>query len=165
MSDVNTFIDAIGHDVNAAVAPRVQDLADQIRDKTLADYGPRVSTFASQLIKDIIDEQSGTVREFVTAVIQDLSQRYRPELAGELHANIMNGCVQADWPWHTAGSEASRHRRARRISGHSGVAADQGRRADREIAEHADQVRCRALTHSLGASNRSNSARSPVLLR
>ena len=94
MSDVNTFIDAIGHDVNAAVAPRVQNLADQIRDKTLADYGPRVSTFANQLIKDIIDEQSGTVREFVTAVIQDLSQRYRPELAGELHANIMNGCVQ-----------------------------------------------------------------------
>ena len=94
MSDVNTFIDAIGHDVNAAVAPQVQNLADQIRDKTFADYGPRVSTFASQLIKDIIDEQSGTVREFVTAVIQDLSQRYRPELAGELHANIMNGCVQ-----------------------------------------------------------------------
>jgi hypothetical protein len=94
MSDVNTFIDAIGHDVNAAVAPKVQNLADQIRDKTFADYGPRVSTFASQLIKDIIDEQSGTVREFVTAVIQDLSQRYQPELAGELHANIMNGCVQ-----------------------------------------------------------------------
>ena len=94
MSDVNTFIDAIGHDVNAAVAPRVQNLADQIRDKTFADYGPRVSTFANQLIKDIIDEQSGTIREFVTAVIQDLSQRYRPELAGELHANIMNGCVQ-----------------------------------------------------------------------
>ena len=94
MSDVNTFIDAIGHDVNAAVAPKVQNLADQIRDKTFADYGPRVSTFANQLIKDIIDEQSGTVREFVTAVIQDLSQRYQPELAGELHANIMNGCVQ-----------------------------------------------------------------------
>ena len=63
MSDVNTFIDAIGHDVNAAVAPRVQDLAEQIREKTFADYGPRVSTFASQLVKDIIDEQSGTIRD------------------------------------------------------------------------------------------------------
>jgi len=93
MSDVNTFIDAIGHDVNAAVVPRVQDLAEQIRAKTFADYGPRVSTFAGQLVKDIIDEQSGTVREFVTAVIQDLFQRYRPELAGELHANFVNGCV------------------------------------------------------------------------
>jgi hypothetical protein len=94
MSDVNTFIDAIGHDVNAAVVPRVQDLADQISEKTFTEYGPKVSTFASQLIKDIIDEQSGTIREFVTAVIQDLSQRYRPELAGELHTSFMNGCVQ-----------------------------------------------------------------------
>ncbi|MEO5742079.1 MAG: hypothetical protein ABIS29_15945 [Vicinamibacterales bacterium] len=94
MSDVNAFIEAIGHDVNAAVAPRVQDLAEQIRDKTFADYGPRVSTFASQLLKDIIDEQSVTVREFVTTVIQDLFQRYRPELAGELHTNLVNGCVE-----------------------------------------------------------------------
>jgi len=94
MSDVNTFIDAIGHDVNVAVVPRVQDLAEQIRAKTFADYGPRVSTFAGQLVKDIIDEQSGTVREFVTAVIQDLFQRYRPELAGEIHTNFVNGCVE-----------------------------------------------------------------------
>jgi hypothetical protein len=56
MSDVNTFIDAVGHDVNTAVVPRVQDL--------------------------------------VTAVIQDLFQRYRPEIAGELHANFVNGCVE-----------------------------------------------------------------------
>jgi hypothetical protein len=94
MSDVNTFIDAIGHDVNATVAPRVQDFAGQIRDKTLSDYGPRVSTFASQLVKDIIDEQSGTIRDLVTAVIQDLFQRYRPELAGELHATFANGNVK-----------------------------------------------------------------------
>ena len=94
MSDVNMFIDTIGQDVNAAVVPRVQDLAEQIRAKTFADYGPRVSTFAGQLVKDIIDEQSGTVREFVTAVIQDLFQRYRPELAGELHTKIMNGRVE-----------------------------------------------------------------------
>jgi len=94
MSDVNTFIDTIGHDVNAAVVPRVQDLAGQISAKTFADYGPRVSTFANQLVKDIIDEQSGTVRELVTVVIQDLFQRYRPELAGELHTKIMNGRVE-----------------------------------------------------------------------
>ena len=94
MSDVNTFIEAIGHDVNAAVVPRVQDLAGQIRAKTFAEYGPRVSTFASQLAKDIIDEQSETVREFVTALIQDLFQRYRPELAGELHTNVVNGGVE-----------------------------------------------------------------------
>jgi hypothetical protein len=94
MSDVNTFIDAIGHDVNAAVAPRVQDLAEQIRERTFAEYGPRVSTFASQLVKDIFDEQSVAIREFVAAVIQDLSQRYRPELAGELHTNFVNGCVE-----------------------------------------------------------------------
>lgn len=94
MSDVNTFIDTIGRDVNATVVPKVQDLAEQISAKTFADYGPRVSTFASQLVKDIIDDQSGTVRDFVTAVIQDLFQRYRPELGGELHTKIMNGRVE-----------------------------------------------------------------------
>ncbi len=93
MSDVNTFIDAIGHDVNAAVVPRVHDLAEQIREKTFSEYGPRVSTFASQLVKDVIEEQSGTIRNLVTAVIQDLFQRYRPELVGELHANFANGGV------------------------------------------------------------------------
>jgi hypothetical protein len=94
MSDVNTFIDAIGRDVNTAVAPRVQDLAEQIREKTFSEYGPRVSTFTSQLVKDIIDEQSGTIRDLLTSVIQDLFQRYRPELAGELHANFANGGVK-----------------------------------------------------------------------
>ena len=94
MSDVNTFIEAIGHDVNAAVVPRVEELAEQIRARTMAEYGPRVSTFASELVKDIIDEQSGNVRAFVTAVIQDLSERYRPEVAGELHTKLVNGCVE-----------------------------------------------------------------------
>jgi hypothetical protein len=94
MSDVNTFIEAIGADVNAAVVPRVEDLAERIRARTLAEYGPRVSTFASQLVKDIIDEQSANVREFAAAVIQDVFQRYRPELAGELHTNLVNGCVE-----------------------------------------------------------------------
>ena len=94
MSDVNTFVEAIGQDVNTAVVPRVEDLTEQIRARTLAEYGPRVSTFANQLVKDIIDEQSGNVREFATAVIQDLFQRYRPELSGELRTNLVNGCVQ-----------------------------------------------------------------------
>jgi hypothetical protein len=56
MSDVITFIDAIGHDVNDTVAPRIQD--------------------------------------FVKTLIQDLSERYRPEIAGELHTKIMNGRVE-----------------------------------------------------------------------
>jgi len=94
MSDVNTFVDTIGRDVNAAVVPKVQDLADQIRTKAFAEYGPRVSAFASELARDIIDQQSGTVRDFVTAVIQDLFQRYRPELAGELHTTFVNGAVE-----------------------------------------------------------------------
>src|SRR5688572_11928717 len=94
MSDVTTFIEAIGQDVNSAVVPRVEELAKQISERTLAEYGPRVSTFAGQLVKDIIDEQSGNVREFVTTVIQDLFQRYRPELAGELHTNLVNGSVE-----------------------------------------------------------------------
>jgi hypothetical protein len=94
MSDVNTFIDAVGEDVNAVVVPRVQDLADQIRATAFADYGPRISTFAGELVKDIIDQQSGTIRQFATALIKDLFERYRPELAGELHTSFVNGHVQ-----------------------------------------------------------------------
>jgi hypothetical protein len=89
MSDVNTFIDAIGKDVTATVVPQIEHLAEQINAKALADYGPRVSAFANQLVKDIISEQSATVRDFVTALIQELSQRYRPELVGELHTRIV----------------------------------------------------------------------------
>ena len=94
MSDVNTFIDTIGHDVNATVVPKVHDLAEAIRAKAFAEYGPRVSAFASELTKDIIDQQSGIVRDFVTQVIEELFQRYRPELNGELHTKIMNGRVE-----------------------------------------------------------------------
>jgi hypothetical protein len=94
MSDVNTFIDAIGKDVNTAVAPRIKEFTDQFSEKTFAEYGPRVSAFASELVKDIIDEQSGAVRDFVSAVIQDLFQRYRPELAGDLRANFVSGGVE-----------------------------------------------------------------------
>ena len=94
MSDVNTFIDAIGDDVNAVVTPRVKDFTDQFRAKTLAEYGPRISAFASELVKDIIDEQAGAAGDLVTVLIRDLFQRYRPQLAGDLRANFLSGCVE-----------------------------------------------------------------------
>jgi hypothetical protein len=94
MSDVNAFIDAIGKDVSAIVAPRIEQLAQEVNAKALTEYGPRVSAFASQLVKDIIDEQSATVRDAVTALIQDLSQRYRPELVGDLRARIVRGGLE-----------------------------------------------------------------------
>ena len=67
MSDVNTFIDAIGKDVTDAVAPRIQGLGKEIEAR---------------------------IGEFATALIQDLFQRYRPELTGELRTTIVNGGVQ-----------------------------------------------------------------------
>jgi hypothetical protein len=67
MSDVNTFIDAIGKDVSSTVAPRIDGLTAGI---------------------------SASVRDFALALIQDLSQRYRPELSGELRASIVNGGLQ-----------------------------------------------------------------------
>jgi hypothetical protein len=94
MSDVNAFIDAIGKDVSATVAPRIERLADDINAKAFTEYGPRVSAFASQLVKAIIDEQSATVRDAVTAMIQELSQRYRPELVGQLRARIVQGGLE-----------------------------------------------------------------------
>ena len=94
MSDVNTFIDTIGKDVSATVVPKIESLAAAISTKTFTEYGPRVSTFANQLVKDIIDEQSATVRDFVTGLIQEIFQRYRPELAGELHTRIVQGGLE-----------------------------------------------------------------------
>ena len=94
MSSVNAFIDGIGKDVSATVVPQIERLAEGINEKVFTAYGPRVSAFANQLVKDIIDEQSVTVRDFVTALIQELSQRYRPELVGELHARIVQNGVQ-----------------------------------------------------------------------
>lgn len=94
MSDVNAFIDAIGQDVSATAAPRVQGLVDGIGAKAVAEYVPKVSAFANQLVKEIIAEQSVAVRDFATKLIQDLFQRYRPELAGELHARIVDGGVE-----------------------------------------------------------------------
>ncbi len=89
MSDVNTFIEAIGKDVTETVVPRIGALADGISDKAMTDYGPRVSAFTTQLVKDVINEQSAVVRDFATALLQDLFQRYQPELVGELHTRIV----------------------------------------------------------------------------
>jgi len=94
MSDVITFIDTLGKDISATVAPKIGSLAEEITTKTFTQYGPRVSAFASQLVKDIIDEQSTTVREVVTGVIQEIFQRYRPELAGELRTRIVQGGLE-----------------------------------------------------------------------
>jgi hypothetical protein len=94
MSDVNTFIDAIGKDVSATVVPKIETLAQEISSKTFTQYGPRVSAFAGQLVKDIIDEQSATVRDFTSGLIQQIFQRYRPELAGELHTRIVQGGLE-----------------------------------------------------------------------
>jgi hypothetical protein len=94
MSDVNTFIDTIGKDINATVSPQIERLAQQITTTTFEQYGPRVSAFASQLARDVISEQSATIHNFATALIQEIFQRYRPELAGELHTRIVAGALE-----------------------------------------------------------------------
>ena len=94
MSDVKTFIDAIGADVNTTVAPKVKALAEAVNKQAFAAYGPRISAFASELVKEIIDEQSGTLHDFVTGLIEEVCHRYQPELTGELHATMVPGAVQ-----------------------------------------------------------------------
>jgi len=94
MSDVNTFIDTIGSDVNATVVPKIQTLAQTISATAHTDYVPKISAFANDLVKQIIDEQSETVRTFVSGVIADLFQRYKPELTGELHAKMVQGAIE-----------------------------------------------------------------------
>jgi hypothetical protein len=94
MSDVKTFIDAIGADVNTTVAPKVKTLAETVSKQTFAAYGPRISAFAGELVKEIIDEQSGTLRDFVTGLVEEVFHRYQPELTGELHATMVPGAVQ-----------------------------------------------------------------------
>lgn len=93
MSDVKTFIDAVGKDVTSVAAPRIDELAKGINDKVLTVYGPRVSAFANDLVQEIIKEQSVNVRDFVTSLIQEVCQRYRPEILGEVHARIAQGGV------------------------------------------------------------------------
>ncbi len=93
MSDVNTFIDAVGKDVNATVVPRIETLVEDIGARAAADYGPKISAFASQLVKEIIDDQAAVVREFASALILDLFQRYRPEVAGNLRTRIVRDGV------------------------------------------------------------------------
>jgi hypothetical protein len=91
---VNGFIDAIGSDVTATIAPKVQSLVEGIGAKAVADYVPKVATFANQLVKEIVAEQSVVVRDFATTLVKELFQRYRPELAGELHTRIVAGGVE-----------------------------------------------------------------------
>jgi len=94
MSDVNTFIDAIGKDISATVTPRIDGLVKGIEQQAVSDYGPKVSTFAGQLVQQIINEQSAVVERFVATLIQDLFARYRPEVAGQLRTTIVNGGLQ-----------------------------------------------------------------------
>lgn len=91
MSDVKAFIDTVGKDVTTVAVPRIETLATGINDTVLNQYGPRISAFANDLVKDIIKDQSANVRDFVTALIQELCQRYRPEIAGEVHARLAQG--------------------------------------------------------------------------
>ena len=94
MSDVNTFIDAIGKDINATVAPRIDALAKGIEQQAFASYGPKISAFAGQLVQEIVDEQSVVIKNFVATLIQDLFARYRPEIAGQLRTTIVSGGLQ-----------------------------------------------------------------------
>jgi hypothetical protein len=94
MSDVNTFIDALGQDISTAVVPQIESLAETISKKAFTQYGPRISEFTGQLAKDIIDEQSATVRDFAVGLIQDIFKRYQPELAGELHTKLVRGGLE-----------------------------------------------------------------------
>ena len=94
MSDVNGFIDAIGRDISATTAPKVEDLARSIGGKAVTDYVPKISAFANELAKEIIDEQAVVLRDFVTATVVELFQRYRPELAGEIRTRIVAGGIE-----------------------------------------------------------------------
>ena len=140
MSDVKTFIDAIGADVNTTVAPKVKTLAETVSKQTFAAYGPRISAFAGELVKEIIDEQSGTLRDFVTGLIEEVCHRYQPELTGELHATMVPGAV----PDHRTGREARREEpRDRRVGlqpRHSRRADHQGGGPEGSAAEHQNPV-------------------------
>jgi hypothetical protein len=94
MSDVNTFIDAIGKDISPTVTPRIDGLVKGIEQQAASDYGPKISAFASQLVQQIVDEQSAVVKHFVATLIQDLFARYRPEVTGQLRTTIVNGGIQ-----------------------------------------------------------------------
>lgn len=94
MSDVNAFVEALGQDINAAVVPQIERLAQDINTTAFNRYGPRVSAFAGELVKDIIQDQATTVRDFVTRMIQDLAHRYRPELNGDLQTRIVQGAIE-----------------------------------------------------------------------
>jgi hypothetical protein len=94
MSDVSTFISAIGIDVNTVVGPQIDGLANEIQGQALANYGPKISTFASQLVKEIVAEQSIAIKNVVATLIQDVCARYQPQVAGQLRAKIVNGGIE-----------------------------------------------------------------------
>jgi hypothetical protein len=96
MSDVTTFIEAVGKDVATVTAPRIEALAAGFHTAATNDYGPKIAAFAGQLAKEIIEEQSATVRDFATALIHELCQRYRPEVTGELRTSIVPNGVQVN---------------------------------------------------------------------
>src|ERR1043166_9110154 len=96
MSDVNTFIEAVGKDVTTVTAPRIEALAAGFHDKAVNDYGPKIAAFAGQLAKQIVDEQSAIARDFANALIQELCARYRPELAGDLRTSIVPNGIQVN---------------------------------------------------------------------
>jgi hypothetical protein len=94
MSDVNTFIDAIGKDISGTVTPRIDGLVKGIEQQAVSDYGPKISAFAGQLVQQIIDQQSAVVERFAATLIQDLFARYRPEVKGQLRTTIVDGGIQ-----------------------------------------------------------------------
>lgn len=53
-----------------------------------------VNTFSDTIGQDVAATVVPRIQNLVTVVIQDLFQRYRPELAGELRAKMMNGRVE-----------------------------------------------------------------------
>jgi hypothetical protein len=91
MSDLHAFVDAVGSDVTAVAVPRLDALADGVRDRIVNEYGARVSAFAGALVRDFIDEQTANAQSFVTSLIAELCQRYHPEILGEVHARVTQG--------------------------------------------------------------------------
>ena len=94
MSDVNTFIGAIGNDLNTVVAPQIDALAAEIGGQATTNYGPKISAFAGQLVKEIVSEQSAAIKSLVATLIQDVCARYHPEVAGQLRAKIVAGGIE-----------------------------------------------------------------------
>ncbi|HKG14236.1 MAG TPA: hypothetical protein VKB12_12995 [Pyrinomonadaceae bacterium] len=113
MSDINEFVKKMGDDINATLAPRVeqqvvqtgnqiadhaapqvQAFVDQLVKEIAASATPKVRDFSNKLVKDIFTQQSGPLRDFVIKTIQDLIGRYEPVLAGNVHTKVVNQGIQ-----------------------------------------------------------------------